>query len=291
MYVLGARRVVRFALNVPNFGAFGDVRATARLAREAEDAGWDGFFVWDHLLYARGEAVPFADPWVLLAAIALATERIRVGPMVTPLARRRPWQVARQATTLDRLSAGRMTLGVGLGAHPELEYEAFGEEDDARTRAEKLDEALEILDGLWRGDPFSFTGRHYRLRDVAFLPVPVQRPRIPVWVGGAWPGERPFRRAIRWDGFVPIRRVDGASAPLRPSDVREIRDAVAARRDAPRPFDIVIAGATPWQDRAAARALVGEHADAGATWWSEEITEARGSVEEIAAFVRSGPPR
>lgn len=335
---------MRHALNVPNFGAFSDVALLVSLARDAEAAGWDGFFVWDHLLYVRGDDARCADPWIALAAIAAATTTIRLGPMVTPLPRRRPWLVARESVTLDRLSGGRLTLGVGLGAHPDVEYGQFGEDEALRIRAGKLDEGLAVLAGLWSGERVTFEGTHYRLRDVTFLPRPIQQPRIPVWVAGSWPNERPLRRAARWDGFVPIRvGPDGRGGPLAPEDVRAIRERLAAewsrdetragpqhdvgeghgagpqhdagawrgegaRHDreegrgesarldpgewhAPRHFDLVVAGTTPWDDRGRAADHVAAFEDAGATWWSEEVTSARGSIDEIRAFVRRGPPR
>jgi len=191
---------MRYAVNVPNFAEYADVRAAAALAAEAEAAGWDGFFVWDHIVFAKEQRLPVADPWILLAAVALATERLRLGPMVTPLARRRPWKVARETVTLDHLSGGRLILGVGLGTPAADEYGAFGEPTDPRVRAAMLDEALEVLTLLWSGETVSFHGEHFRLDEVAFRPTPVQRPRIPIFVAGAWPRPPPRRRAVRGDG-------------------------------------------------------------------------------------------
>ncbi len=171
---------MRFGLSVQNYGEYGDPVLLSELAREAEQAGWDGFFLWDHLHLRRRSEQPFADPMVALAAIAMATERIRIGTMVTSPARRRPWKLAREAVTLDHLSHGRVILGVGLGWSAADDFEAFGEEGDVRVRAERLDEALEIIDGLCSGEPFSFEGRHHRMANVRFLPPPVQRPRVPI---------------------------------------------------------------------------------------------------------------
>ncbi|HEV3012041.1 MAG TPA: LLM class flavin-dependent oxidoreductase, partial [Actinomycetota bacterium] len=178
---------MRYAVNVPNFEEYSDVRTVAALAADAEAAGWDGFFVWDHLAFVKAWRLRIADPWMLLTGVALATERLRLGPMVTPLARRRPWKVARETVTLDRLSGGRLVLGVGLGEPPEDEYGTFGEPTDPVVRAAMLDEGLEVLTRLWSGETVSFQGRHYRVDQVAFQPTPVQRPRIPIWVAGAWP--------------------------------------------------------------------------------------------------------
>jgi alkanesulfonate monooxygenase SsuD/methylene tetrahydromethanopterin reductase-like flavin-dependent oxidoreductase (luciferase family) len=185
---------MRYAVNVPNFEDYSDVRTVAALAADAEAAGWDGFFVWDHLAFVKAWRLRIADPWLLLAGVALATERLRLGPMVTPLARRRPWKVARETVTLDRLSGGRLVLGVGLGEPATDEFGSFGEPTDPKVRAAMLDEGLEVLTRLWSGETVSFSGRHYRVDEVAFQPTPAQRPRIPIWVAGAWPRRGPRRR-------------------------------------------------------------------------------------------------
>lgn len=153
-----------------------DVRTIVDLGQEAEAAGWDGVFVWD--------GIDHNDPWITLAAIAARTERVRLGTMLTPLTRRRPWKVAQETATLDHLSNGRVVLPVGLGA-PDTGFAKYGEETDRKLRAQRLDEGLDILDGLWSGQPFSYHGEHYQLQDVTFAPTPMQSPRIPIWVVGA----------------------------------------------------------------------------------------------------------
>jgi alkanesulfonate monooxygenase SsuD/methylene tetrahydromethanopterin reductase-like flavin-dependent oxidoreductase (luciferase family) len=192
---------MKFALDVSTADTYADPRLLADLAAEAEEAGWDGFFVWD-AVFARPPQVPMANPWVALSAIATQTRRIRIGAMVTPLARRRPWQVARETVSLDHLSKGRLIFGVGLG-YQALDFEAFGEEADPKVRGEKLDEGLEVLARLWTGNPVTFQGKHYQVKDVKFLPKPLQTPRIPIWVAGYWPNRRPFRRAAQWEGVLP----------------------------------------------------------------------------------------
>ncbi|MCJ7437326.1 MAG: LLM class flavin-dependent oxidoreductase, partial [Acidimicrobiia bacterium] len=148
---------MRFGLHVPQLGALAEPRAIVDLARRAEAAGWDGYFVWDHVMH-RGDP-PACDPWVALGAIAVSTERLVLGPMITPLPRRRPWRVARETTTLDRLSGGRTVLGVGIGTDAYGEFSAFAEPAlDDRTRAAMLDEALEVVTALWRGMRISHTG-------------------------------------------------------------------------------------------------------------------------------------
>ena len=283
---------MQFAIDIPNFGDFADARLTADIAREAEAAGWDAVWVWDHIM--RDPADPHADPWILLAAIALATERIRLGPMVTPLARRRPSDVARQAVTLDRLSGGRLTLGVGNGSR-DREFTAFGDEGDLRRRAAMLDEGLAVLQGLMSGQRFSFAGAHYRIDDATFLPVPLQQPRIPVWIGATWPVHAPIRRAARWDGIWALRRdADGTSTPLTPDDVRGLCEVIAEERTAAglaaEPYDVLVAGVTPADDPASAATTAREFAEAGATWWSERINSSRGSLADMRRRIAAGPP-
>jgi hypothetical protein len=260
----------------------GDPRETADLAALAEAHGWDGVFTWDAI--AIGSADVY-DPWVLMAAMAMRTERVRLGAIVTPPSRRRPWKLAREAMTLDRLSNGRLILPVGLGALDDAAFANVGEPVEARTRAELLDESLAILDGLWSGEPFAFEGRHYRFGPMTFRPVPVQRPRIPIWVVGAWPHERSMRRTLRWDGVYA--QADGVGG------IREVaawaeREWPAATRD--RPWDLVAEGRTPADDPAAAAATVAEYEAAGATWWIESDWETS-SVERVRTRTEAGPPR
>src|SRR5450755_1572954 len=164
-----------------------DAQTLARLAGEAEAAGWDGVFVWDGLSgnpENEPEKQAIYDPWIALAAIAMSTRRVRLGTMVTPLARRRPWKVARETVTLDHLCQGRLILPVGLGETSDGGFSNVGEELDRKKRAQLLDESLDILDGLWSGEPFSYNGEHYHIKEMTFLPGPVQSPRIPIWVVG-----------------------------------------------------------------------------------------------------------
>jgi alkanesulfonate monooxygenase SsuD/methylene tetrahydromethanopterin reductase-like flavin-dependent oxidoreductase (luciferase family) len=279
---------MRFGLSIPNFGDHADARAVAALAREAEAAGWDGVFVWDHLLAWNGNVV--ADPWTILTALALATERVRIGPMITPLARRRPWIVARQVVTLDRLSNGRVTLGVGLGDPAREEFEVFGESGDARVRGEILDEALAVLTGLLTGEPFSHHGQRFHVEDVTFLPTCLQSPRIPIWVGGSWPNRVPFRRAARFEGVVPISVPDEqGDVLLSIEQMREVVEFVREeRRGAEGAFDPVFTGMMP-EDRREAAQMAGELASFGVTWWL--VSPGYGEdPETFASWVRGGPP-
>ena len=269
---------MKFGISLPNFGAFGDLDLLRDLAKEAEERGWDGFFLWDHINWAP---VPMLDPWIALAAIATSTSRIRIGTMVTPLPRRRPWVVARQAATLDHLSGGRVILGVGLGFPPDREYAALGEDPIDRVRAQKLDESLTIIDGLWSGEPFSFSGEHYTIEETTFLPRPLQQPRIPIWVAGMWPARAPMRRAARWDGAFPIKDDLGF---LDVATVNEIAAYVAKYRAGGDPMDLVIGRDLPTDDGAASDA-VAEYGAAGVTWWMESDK----TPDEARTKLRRGP--
>jgi alkanesulfonate monooxygenase SsuD/methylene tetrahydromethanopterin reductase-like flavin-dependent oxidoreductase (luciferase family) len=267
---------MRSALWLPIFDALADPLAVARLAAEAEEAGWDGVFVWDHVSW-RAPVEAVADPWTTLAAVASATERIRLGPMVTPLARRRPVVVARTTATLDQLSGGRLTLGVGLGSDRfGNEYSATGEELDERVRARMLDESLAILTAAWSGEPVHHHGEHYTVDGIRFLPRPVQRPGVPVWAAG-FPGKRaPLRRAARYDGFFPVNL-------QHPDEVAGIAAELAELRQRDTPFDIAV-GMAPGTDPA-------PYARAGATWSLVEFAPDALSLDEIRGVVRDGPGR
>ncbi len=275
---------MKYALDCSTAGTYADAQLLADLAAEAEEAGWDGFFVWD-AVFARPARLPMVDPWIALAAIATQTNRMKIGAMVTPLARRRPWQIARETVSLDHLSKGRLIFGVGLG-YQELDFTAFGEEADARIRAEKLDEGLEIVTKLWAGRKVSYGGKHYHLDAVKFLPKPVQVPRIPIWVAGYWPNRRPFRRAAHWDGLLP-GKVNEQEFTV--DDLRECVDYVHLHRRSSAPFEVAVYGFTPARGGAGTR-LVRKWEQAGATWWREGIGDWLGDLKRIRARIRSGPP-
>ena len=276
---------MRFGVNMPNFGAFGDARALADLAREAEEHGWDGVFLWDHIGADWGAENTFADPWIALTAMAMQTSRITLGAVVTPLPRRRPWKVAREAVTLDHLSGGRLILGVGIGSDFGQEYSAYGESPDDRLHGAMLDEALEIITGLWSGEPFSFEGAHYQIHGARYQPTPVQRPRIPIWVAAVWPHKKPLRRAARWDGLCPL--VDDHQ--MSPEQLREALAYVRPLLSADKPFDVLAYGGTPGQDEAAETALVAAFRDAGATWWQESMAP-DDTLDYARERIRRGPP-
>lgn len=268
---------------------YGDARAVAALAHEAEAAGWDGFFVW--------EPIWGIDPWVSLAAAAMRTERIRLGTMLTPLSIRKPWKLASETATLDNLSGGRVILSVGLGA-TDTGFANFGEELDRKTRAELVDEGLEILTGLWRGQPFSFEGKHYHISPTTFYPPPppVQRPRIPIWVVGAYPRAKSMRRALRYDGLLPVKMdASGKFLETTPEIITEIKAYIAQHRLGLNPlaepgvYDIIQEGQTPGDDAGKAAEIVRPWAEAGVTWWIEAMW-GENDQEKVLTRLRQGPP-
>lgn len=291
---------MQYGILIPPFGPCADLTVLAALAADAEEAGWEGFFLWDDV--TTGDPLPVADPWIAMAAIAMRTRTLRLGALVTPLARRRPWKVAREAITLDHLSQGRLIVGVGLGAG-RTEFDDLGEETDLKVRAAMLDEGLDILSGLWSGEPFQHEGTHYHIRKAQFLPRPVQTPRIPIWVGGFWPRKPPFRRAARWDGVFPLGQGLPFNEMLAPEDVRAMLSFVQEQRAlaglANQPFDVAHNGISSGTDQQADRALAQTYAAAGVTWWLEHLTPERWDsesenewpLEAMRQRIRQGPPR
>jgi len=251
---------MKYGLSIPQLEDFADSRRLAELAIVAERVGWDGFFIWDHILFDDLNR-RVIDPWVAMAAIAVSTSKIRIGPMVTPVARRRPWKLAREALSIDHLSNGRLILGVGLGAPPEWEFGSFGEETDAKLRARKMDEGLEIFSGLLGGEMFSYQGEFYNINEMRFLPKPVQSPHIPIWVGGTWPNKKPLLRAVKYDGYFP----DVLQHPMTADDWISVMDLVESQRGKDAAFDLVQYGVTPGDDPAAAAAQLAPFEAAGVT--------------------------
>lgn len=262
----------------------GPVNEQIELARTAEETGWDGVFTWDGIHV--GDQIEVHDPWVLMSAFAMATERVRIGAIIQPLSRRRPWKVARESVTLDHVSNGRFVLCVGLGAMDDSGWGKVGEATDRRIRAERLDETLQVLTGLWTGEPFGFAGEHFAFQPMAFKPTPIQQPHIPIWVVGAWPAERSMSRATRHDGLLP--HVVGGGE-LTPELIGEMRDWIAERRTQDG-FEIVVEGRTSASDPKAASTVVRRWADAGATWWIESDWETFDPAD-ARRRIEAGPPR
>lgn len=293
-----ARSVVRMQHGFIFTGT--DPNLAVELAPLAEQSGWDGFFVW--------EGIWATDPWAVLAAAAMVTTDLRLGTMLTPVPRRRPWELAGQTMTVDRLSHGRVILAAGLGVpEDEPRFWIFENDPGRRVRAELLDEGLELMEHLWRAEPFEYRGRHYRAeRTDTMLPPPImQQPRIPTWVVGLWPRTKSMRRVARYDGWIPNYAPPG-DAPSGPDEQARLftpeiaRQAIQWIREererlglADRPFDVVQEGTTGGIDRVADAAVVRPWAEAGATWWLESNWQI--PADEVADYardrLRAGPPR
>jgi len=275
---------------LPPFAEFAEPKRLVALAQSAERAGWDGLYLWDHMLTVPGMAV--ADSFVMASAIAQATERIRLGMMVTPLARRRPWVFARQAATLDRLSDGRLDIGVGLGHDGWKEFSSFsGELVDPLKRASYLDESLEVITRLWSGEPVEFDGEEIAVHSTPFLPRPVQQP-LPVWVACRWPHRRPLARAARYQGIFPLFDPGGKDLPglPEPEQVAMVRAALTDLGGSP-DVDIVFRGvAGPGQDGELASRFAALE-QAGMTWWLESFGRGEPPAVEVEALVARGPRR
>jgi alkanesulfonate monooxygenase SsuD/methylene tetrahydromethanopterin reductase-like flavin-dependent oxidoreductase (luciferase family) len=263
---------VRYGICLANIGTYSDPREAVRVARAAEEAGWEGVFLWDHLAFVWGP--PAADPWVTLAAIASATSKVRLGTMVTPVARRRPQVLAQTVATLDVLSGGRVIFGAGLGGSPS-EFGKFGDPVDAHVRAEMLDEGLTLLRQLWSGEEVQHRGKHYFVDGVTLAPTPEQQ-RLPVWIGG---NRKPsLARAARWDGWV-ADSADPTGMTLSPDDVASSVERIGRGDD----FDVAVLGQSDRGDPAA-------YEGAGASWWLENVHDLRGSFDEMLGLVTAGPP-
>lgn len=265
---------MRHGIFLPPFGPFGDPAVLVDLAVAAEGTGWDGFFLWDHLMH-RVDG-PYVDAWIALAAIAARTDRVRIGPLITPLPRRRPWKLAREAVSLDHLSHGRLVLGVGIGTDHSQEFSAFGEPSDVRTRAELLDESLDIVRQLWTGESVHSSGRHFHVDGARFLPRPLQQPRIPIWCAAHWPNRPPLRRAAHYDGVVPI-------GDLPPEAITELLSEVRRHRISEEPFDVAIASWT-------ATGTPADYEAVGATWWLKAF-QPDTPLEKAEAAIERGPAR
>ena len=275
---------MQYGFHVPNFGAFADVRAVADLAARAEACGWDGFFVWDHISFEGIE--PVADPWMLLTAVALATQRVRIGPMVTSLPRRNAGKLAREIATLDHLSGGRVIFGAGAGNGSAPESVAFGGPSDPRERAAIVEETLEVLCQWWGEGGVDFEGKHVRAHLDVSGPTH-QQPRVPIWLGATWPAKRPFRRASAWEGVYPMKADYATGGTPSPDETREIVEYVRQHRSATDPFDVACSKALV---TGVEKRWVAEHADAGATWFMAAVAPFE-SLDDARRYLEAGPPR
>ncbi len=277
-----------------------DPLTIAELAVEAEQAGWDGVFLADALAIEPPgfPAFPWFDTWVALAACAMRTRRIRLGSMLTAVPRHKPWELARQAGTLDHLSGGRAILAAGIGAaEHDGGFYKVGEPMDIQTRAERLDEALEIIAGLWTGHPVEFHGKHFQVDKMTMLPAAVQQPRIPIWVVGVWPKMKSMRRALRYDGVIPQRyKGTPASPPWTPEEVATLDKWMKEQDAEKKNFDICVGGSTATKEKRKAVKKAEAYSQAGATWWLESFYGMPNKspveyAELVRARIRQGPPK
>jgi alkanesulfonate monooxygenase SsuD/methylene tetrahydromethanopterin reductase-like flavin-dependent oxidoreductase (luciferase family) len=258
---------MKYALCLPNAGAC-DPRTLGELGKRAEDAGWDAVFLEDYIVY-QAQEIPTFDPWVSLASLALHTDTVRLGTLVSPLSRRRPWKLAAEAVSIDHLSKGRLILGAGLGDSKEPGFAAVGERLEARVRAELLDEGLMIIDGLWKGGPVSFQGKHFTVKELTVGPRPVQRPRIPIWIGGGWPNPGLRRRLPRWDGSCAYKNPVESGNDMMPSDIRALAEVVRSERGSLDGYEIAVGGRRRADDWKRERDHIAAVQEAGATYWME----------------------
>ncbi|MFX1515776.1 MAG: LLM class flavin-dependent oxidoreductase [Promethearchaeota archaeon] len=272
---------VKFGIYIANHGITSNPQDYIKLAKSGEECGWDGFFLWDHVFLPWTTDHDVLDPWIILSAIATQTNKITIGTTVTPLARRRPMIIAREAITIDRLSSGRFILGVGLGSTAELK--ALGEEENPKIRGDMLDESLEILKGLWSGKPFTFDGKHFKIKEpVKFKP----EGNIKIWVGGTWPNKKPFRRAAKYDGIFPLKA--GSDPSLYPQDYQEILSYIRKYRKSLDSFDVVKSILTVGDKEE--DAYIHHFMDIGANWLLEAFWSERCSLKEIQKRIDRGPP-
>lgn len=264
------------------FGQYADPNYVVQLGQAAEVAGWEGLFVWDHLAFTWG--IPSGNPWVILSAVAQATDNMKIGTGVTPLPRHRPHVLANLLTTLDMLSNGRLIFGAGLGAIPE-EFSAFGENDDLKQRSIMVDEGLEIIEQMMSGDPVTYKGKYYSVENITLAPLPVQRPRIPIWIGGE--SSPALRRAARWDGWIAGIDDEQGNITKTPDELNRQASIINKLRSNPDiPFEVALMGQAYGKDRS----LTSEYESAGATWWLEIVAPLLGSHEEMLERIQAGSP-
>ena len=292
---------MRSAIYAPIYGDYGeDPMRLITLAEAAENAGYDGFFIWDHLALEPDGQLEIVDATIILGALAAATSTIKLGPLITPLARRRPWKVSKEVATLDRLSNGRLVFGVGLGEPAELEFGAFGEDTSGRGRAERLDEGLDLLDQFLSGKAVTYHGKHYTISNASLMPPPLQQPRPPIWIAASLPARAGLRRAVKWDGCFPVKvpksivAGEVTSVPwdqwwVSPQDFADVVATIKQSRGELDNYALVATGLTEHDDRNTANAKLAAYAAAGATWWLEWIDDSVGSFERTLEFVRRGP--
>jgi alkanesulfonate monooxygenase SsuD/methylene tetrahydromethanopterin reductase-like flavin-dependent oxidoreductase (luciferase family) len=278
---------MQFPPNIGNFGWASDVQDLLEVALAAEEVGWDGFFLWDHVSFT-GVGGRHADPWIGLGVIASQTRTLRLGTGATPLPRRRPAKLAQEILTLDALSGGRFILGVGSGGGDDSEYADLGEESELATRAAMLDEGLDVLQGLFSDEPLYFDGKHYRAKGQGFGPPASGKP-ISIWVAATWPKKKPARRALGFDGIFPL--LDPFTRAMTPEHVAEIAELVAAERESPEPFEIAVTVQGEPGSSDEARRHAATYEEAGTTWYMVPCFPPAEPKETLLQRVRRGPQR
>ncbi len=279
---------MKYGLYFPNYGEFfGYAENYKILANLAEENGWDGLFIWDHILISKKNPPPMVDPWVALTVIATNSTKIKLGTTITPLARRRPWKVARETASIDHLSKGRLILSVGLGEPVRIEYGSFGEETNKKILGEKLDESLDILQGLWSGKFFEYEGKHYTIEKLKFLPRSYQQPRIKIWVGGQWPFRKPFIRGAKFDGMFPLKK--GFEDPLNDEDITQIHDFIKEQRGSMDNYDLVCLGNSSGKKSEKDMKMINYFIDKGFTWYLEYLDSSY-SFDLVKERILAGPP-
>ena len=288
---------MKCALYVPVFNDYAEPAQIVELACLAEASGWDGVFIWDHIALRPRGILEVVDATVTLAAIAQATSTNQLGPMISPLARRRPWKFSKEMATLDRLSKGRVIIGTGVGEPVGAAFESFGEDGTGSGRASRRDEGLTLLDRFLRDEEVDHAGEHYSVSKARLRPTPVQQPRPPIWVAACLPYKRGFRRAAQWDGCFPLKIPAERNGDtgwtdwwLTPSELNEVAEAIAERRGNLDNYVLVSTGSTCSLSSAAAKARLDSFADTGANWWLEWITDEPGTYSETVERIKRGPP-
>jgi alkanesulfonate monooxygenase SsuD/methylene tetrahydromethanopterin reductase-like flavin-dependent oxidoreductase (luciferase family) len=279
---------MKFGLYLCNYGAYANPEYLKKISIAAEESNWDGIYLWDHINPSK-QGVNVIDPWIALAIVACNTSKIRLGTTVTPIPRRRPQKLARETVSIDHLSNGRLTLGVGIGSPPEDEFGYFGEPTNQKIRGEMLDEGLDILEGLWSGEPYKFKGEHYNIsKPVRFLPNPIQQPRMPIWTAWFWnyTSYKAFRRAAKYDGCIPI--IQKMKDKSRIDVYRDIKNYIEKYRDISDPFDLVLLLTYPNSKKLFQEILT--EFDGTATWWLQSAYNWQAkSIEKILENIRRGP--
>jgi alkanesulfonate monooxygenase SsuD/methylene tetrahydromethanopterin reductase-like flavin-dependent oxidoreductase (luciferase family) len=280
---------MKFGLYLCNYGAYANPENLKKISIAAEESNWDGIYLWDHINPSK-QGVNVIDPWIALSIVAFNTNKIRLGTTVTPIPRRRPRKLARETVSIDHLSNGRFTLGVGIGSPPEDEFGYFGEPTNQKIRGEMLDEGLDILEGLWSGEPYKFKGEHYNIsKPVKFLPKPIQQPRIPIWTAGFWnyTSYKAFRRAAKYDGCIPI--IQKMKDKSRIDVYRDIKNYIEKYRDISDPFDLVLLLTYPNSKKLFQDTL--NEFEGTATWWLQSGYNWQAkSIDVILENIRQGPP-